>query len=328
MGGGSVIFLGMVLADLFVLVEELRGRLGAHSELLGGNEAQTRYALIDPLLRGLGWDLADPAQVRVEYKLGGGWADYALLGEAGKPVIIVEAKKLGTALQGVVTQGVGYCIQEGVPYFALTDGQRWELYETFQPVPLKDKLVASLDLTESPGETCLKALALWRMTAAAGRVRPAAEPVIAQTEPAAVPSQPSLPSSLPTPPAPPPTGNWNPLDSFKPSAGSKPQQIRLPDGSAVLVHSWPLVNAAIVGWLRSQAVLQDGMLPVKFGHSQSYFLNLVDDRGAGQPFANKHRVDGWFMNTNYNAAQHMNNARHVIKFAGRDPAQFAVSVQD
>ena len=33
------------------------------------SEMQTRYALIDPLLRELGWDTENPALVRPEYKV-------------------------------------------------------------------------------------------------------------------------------------------------------------------------------------------------------------------------------------------------------------------
>ena len=43
------------------------------------SEALTRATLIDPLLRELGWDTEDPALVAPEYRLGRGYADYALL---------------------------------------------------------------------------------------------------------------------------------------------------------------------------------------------------------------------------------------------------------
>lgn len=41
---------------------------------------RTRMALIDPLLSALGWTLSDPKEVIPEYKVDGGWADYALGG--------------------------------------------------------------------------------------------------------------------------------------------------------------------------------------------------------------------------------------------------------
>ena len=119
----------MVLDGLFNLVNELRERIETHGGQLRSNEMQTRYALIDPLLRELGWDTSDPALVTPEYSASGGRADYALLSD-GRPVVMVEAKRLGEDLQGAVTQGITYCIGQGTPHFAVTDGQRWEIYET------------------------------------------------------------------------------------------------------------------------------------------------------------------------------------------------------
>ena len=120
----------MLLEELLSVVETLRGRIAAHGPALRQSEALTRYALIDPLLRGLGWDTADPSQVLVEYRSESGSADYALLGADGKPQVIVEAKKLGTPLQTAVQQAINYCIIDGFRYFAVTDGQHWQLYNT------------------------------------------------------------------------------------------------------------------------------------------------------------------------------------------------------
>ena len=58
----------MLLEELLSVVETLRGRIAAHGPALRQSEALTRYALIDPLLRGLSWDTADPSQVVVEYR--------------------------------------------------------------------------------------------------------------------------------------------------------------------------------------------------------------------------------------------------------------------
>ena len=119
----------MPLDDLFTLIHELRERIDAHGDDLRKSEPLTRYALIDPLLRALGWNTADPALVVPEYKSGGGSADYALLGN-GKPLMMVEAKRLGTLLGDVVGQVIGYCLIQGTEHFAVSDGSRWEVYET------------------------------------------------------------------------------------------------------------------------------------------------------------------------------------------------------
>lgn len=84
----------MPLDELLGTVERLRGRIGEHGQSLRKSETLTRYALIDPLLRELGWDTSNPDQVVPEYPSSGGRADYALLAE-GTPRMMVEAKKLG-----------------------------------------------------------------------------------------------------------------------------------------------------------------------------------------------------------------------------------------
>ena len=53
----------MPLESLLELVETLRERIITHRAVLSQSEALTRYALIDPLLRELGWDTEDPTMV-------------------------------------------------------------------------------------------------------------------------------------------------------------------------------------------------------------------------------------------------------------------------
>ena len=168
----------MPLDDLFTLIHELRERIDAHGAALRQSEALTRYALIDPLLRALGWNTADPALVVPEYRSGSGSADYALLGN-GKPLMMVEAKKLGTPLPAVVSQVLTYCQEEGTLHFSVTDGRLWEVYETHRPVPKDKKLVVSFDLKDQdPAEVALQALALWRPGVQAGHVTPGHPPII------------------------------------------------------------------------------------------------------------------------------------------------------
>ena len=139
----------MLLDELYQTIEKLNGRMETHRDKLSQSEALTRNALVDPLLRSLGWDTEDPALVMPEYKLGSGFADYALLSD-GKPVIVIEAKKLGLPLDDAASQGIHYCVNDGIKYFAVTDGRKWDVYETHRPVPLFDKKIVSFDTTNPP----------------------------------------------------------------------------------------------------------------------------------------------------------------------------------
>ena len=89
----------MLLDELVGCIERLQERIRTHGASLRANETRTRMALIDPLLQALGWDVSDPAVVTPEYEARRGRADYALLRGDGKPAAIVEAKKLGEALE-------------------------------------------------------------------------------------------------------------------------------------------------------------------------------------------------------------------------------------
>lgn len=78
------------------LIRTLNIRMYRYRDELHNNEALTRYALIDPLLSALGWNLADPARVVPEYRPTDGErnaADY-LLRRNEKDVVLVEAKPL------------------------------------------------------------------------------------------------------------------------------------------------------------------------------------------------------------------------------------------
>jgi hypothetical protein len=168
----------MPLENLFKLIQNLSDRIQTHSVVLRKSEMLTRYVLIDPLLRELGWDTENPDQVRPEFRSGPGLSDYALFNN-GKPIIMVEAKKLDTSLQEKLGQAIQYCLTEGTPYFAVTDGRRWELYETHRPVPINEKRIIGVDiLDESASHVVFKMLSLWRSNVEMGAISVPQSPVI------------------------------------------------------------------------------------------------------------------------------------------------------
>lgn len=187
----------MNVKELQGLIETLKKRIRDHRNDLMASEALTRYALVDPLLRELGWDTGDPGQVRPEYTLREGEkygeADYALFKNdqdktvARKdgqkvPAVVVEAKRLGmfgkqdnqdqVSLDGLVglervlagaEQAMRYCNTDGIRYFAVTDGQFWHLFQTNKDGNLSEKKINSFVLTEEWAlADCLSAVELWR----------------------------------------------------------------------------------------------------------------------------------------------------------------------
>lgn len=309
----------MVLEDLHALIETLRDRITKHGPALRQSEALTRYTLIDPLLRELGWDTSDPAHVGVEVRFGSGSADYALLGAEGKPRVIVEAKKLGTPLKNAVSQGINYSIEDGILYFALTDGQHWELYETHRPVPLSQKLVMKLNLGGSVAETCLNALVLWRPSAADGHVQAGATPVV-----------PTDPTESPTPVEPPQTGSfsdetdgggWHALSEFSPQSGSKPQAVRYPSGDVqTTTDNWSDPIVAVVRWLYEKGHLKESHLPIQ-RTSKTYIVAATPTNPTGTKFSAKRQVGPFFLNVHGTAEAQIRNIRFVRQARWPQPSR-------
>ncbi|WP_376791034.1 hypothetical protein [Thermoflexus sp.] len=64
--------------QLLKTLQQLHERMDQYGERLRQNEMLTRYTLIDPLLRALGWNTEDPDQVIPEYTTEVGRPDYVL----------------------------------------------------------------------------------------------------------------------------------------------------------------------------------------------------------------------------------------------------------
>ena len=137
-------------------------------------EDQTRYAIIDPIIRALGWNTADPKECSIEHFLrnaqgDGGWADYALFLECDihaivegtvPPTVLIEAKSLRTPLDAHVEQLAWYVdaanMKKGVS--VLTNGNEWWIYDAGSlasrcPLPL-----ATVDITRGRGGAAARIL--------------------------------------------------------------------------------------------------------------------------------------------------------------------------
>ena len=108
----------------------LKQRIDLRGEYLARNEVPTRQMLIDPLLRALGWDFEDTGRVSLEHSSGRGRMDYALI-VAGRLRVAVEAKRYSVELTGGMRdQAYGYARMSGSKYAVVTNGNRWEMFDT------------------------------------------------------------------------------------------------------------------------------------------------------------------------------------------------------
>ena len=274
----------MLLDDLVGVIETLKERIATHGRVLRENETRTRMTLIDPLLQALGWDISDPAMVLPEYRVDVGWADYAPLGVGNKPAAVIEAKRLGSVVENHLDQAVGYCIQQGIAYAGVTDGSHWQLYRTFEPVPLVEKLVLDLSIADMPAhEFALKLLLLWRPNLSTGQPVKASASVF----PAELHDK-SLNSAMRGgPPArlaqssDPPTEitqitqvesdsaiterGWKPLSDVVPTPGDRPpSSLRLADGSERgMRKAWVALVESAAEWLWSNGLLTLSNVPIQ-----------------------------------------------------------------
>lgn len=326
----------MLLDDLYQTIEKLRERMEIHQDKLKQSEALTRSALVDPLLRALGWDTEDPALAMPEYRMDNNLiADYALLSN-GKTVIVVEAKSLNTPVDdtrpdGIVDKGIRYCMRDGIEYYVTTDGRKWNIYETHLPAPIADKKIVSFDTMDSPAAVCLDALALWRRSAQGGVVRKAQKPLLEpQQEPLVAVNQPeSAPAPVTTAPvattSPAHEGNWQTLAQWQPGKGDKiPSEIRFPDGSTSEMRRFWNIPAEVVRWLTRQGSLDEICIPVR-RHSR-YILSRSPVHPTGKEFTAPRRIESHYLETNYRGVDLITNANMIIEKAGKGvtPEQFSV----
>ena len=119
------------LAALYTVLQTVCTAAEANAGLFRRNEAATRAALIDPVLRALGWDTADVRMVEPEKTIGGELrVDYLLHDVTGKPRLVVEAKCLDASLDkhGYVSKVLGYALGFKVQTVFITDGLSWHCY--------------------------------------------------------------------------------------------------------------------------------------------------------------------------------------------------------
>ena len=302
----------------------LQTRIKTHSFVLRESEALTRYALIDPLLRFLDWDTADPSQVSPEYSTANGRADYALLKDDGEPVVLIEAKKLGQSLESATAQGIQYTLQNGVLYFAVTDGQRWNVYETHKPVPLSDKRILSFDIERSVAEAARNALAIWRPAVLEGSLRPV--PVLNEGR---------VSSYLPVSPSPSPLPK---LDGFmslpdviaqlkkEGSSGYRVRRVCLPDNTASEIEYWWQILREAVGWLAQHGHLETRMCPIERSDARSCVVNTKPFHPSGKALTSPERIGAFYFSRHGSAVAMLSDTVFVMRSVGMDPARVRIEI--
>src|SRR5258708_38934446 len=137
------------MATIKEAVEQARARIARYQAPVG--EQNTKAALIEPVLRVLGWDVEDVDEVHREYRQRSMDApvDYALVLD-NEPVLFVEAKGLRENLEDRRWAGqiVGYAAVAGVEWVVLTNGDEYRIYNAHAAVAVHDKLFRVARVTD------------------------------------------------------------------------------------------------------------------------------------------------------------------------------------
>ena len=311
----------MLLDELTELVGRLKERIEKHEDVLSKNETATRYALIDPLLTALGWDLQDPGQVRMEYDTGKGRVDYAMFarggGDTGSPELVVEAKNLGKPTSDGIDQSINYCLQDGVPCFVVTNGDAWEAYDLRKDGKLTDRRMVDFSLTATTQTTVMKMLWLWR-----GNFE--SESPIMPVVPDRPASQQTSPST-PLPPAAEPPSNVErsdrgiPLDEFNPNRGdSPPAAVLFPDGTKKKIAIWWFeIQTTVVEWLIETGRLTEADCPVR-GSKSGYLVHTSPVHKNGSPFRGRKQVGNLWIDSTADVPGQARKMKSILKVRNVD----------
>ena len=294
----------------------------ANTKLLQNNEAATRAALIDPILRALGWDPANVRMVEPERMVANKQSlDYVLKDAQESVRVVVEAKKLGESLDklGHVGALIGYAFSLKPTRCFLIDGLHWHYYSpahsSYEPVALLNLQAAN------PVEAALYLLQ-WLDAAHYGHgVPPLPNPQPVTSVPAQRP--PSTPNQAAPPaakPRPKPTTNHPQEPAFIAVShlhrldllpSQKPKQLRLPDGTIQAITTWK----AVLLELCRLVLATNAHLPIPFSDKagKKRFLISVDKQPVGASTGVAYQGKTVFVGTNYSREDCLANAMYAAQ---------------
>ena len=290
----------MLLEPLVSVLAEVKERLQRHNQELRQSEALTRSALIDPVLRALGWNTEDPDLARPEYRVRqvrNERVNYALLSPGGVAAAFIEAKSLGQSLEQDrdIDQLLRYAFADGIPYGVLTNGNNWHVYDLKMPggVAMRERRTLETSIADAePHECALRLLYLWRPNLASGQPAPANVPPRPVAAPVVTPT-PTPAGNIPA------SASWTPVSRVNPAPRSaSAQAIRFPDGEVRQVENWPKTLAELADWLVINGYLSSRQCPI----SSLGFINSEPRDVRGSLFRHYEQVSGGiYVNVNLTA---------------------------
>ncbi len=316
------------LSNLSDVLMQIKDSAGQYQTTLKKNEAATRAVLVDPILRALGWDIANTNMVEVEKTRNNVRADYALSDTNQIPRIIIEAKSLGSDLtkQNIVMSLVNYAFNFKLNDVFLTDGLTWHHFNEFTPGKLQPTKI--LDIANDD-PVSVAAYLVQHVDAAKFWPREETIDVLAQrveqleslvqtlskrisTMQQSVFPQPTSQPTQPTQTSTKPKQTFIDLNKFDNPAGKKPTHFRLPDGTVLDIRSWKDVLVESCKF----ALENNAKIPIPFpdriGKKTFLFNTSAPAKGISY-ISEQYNGRTIYIYTNYDSTNIIENSLYVLK---------------
>lgn len=331
------------LAGVVEVLEEVRQVALANRRSLGSSEAATRAALIDPILRCLGWNIENPNMVEVEKSLPHARIDYLLLDADAKPSLVVEAKALGKDLAGdeILISLFSYAVKAEVLDVILTDGVAWLHFDDFDLKnvgPRKTLNLTSSDLVQVASYLVeiLDAARYWPEAMGVDELAiqlSAVQSTVSSLQKEFERSKSGKPGGKGQAEGPSGVGisspsklNLVPLLEIEDATRTKPSQYQLPDGTLLAVSSWSEILLESVKFVLE--VVPD--LAVPFGDKAAGDVNLIATIRPPKSISStevEHGGEPVFVRTNYSANGCIENALHILELIPPEHVEVEPAVQ-
>ncbi len=303
------------LSNLRQVLSEVKVTANLYKTTLPSNEAATRAALIDPVLKALGWDIANPNMVEVEKTAKQSRTDYAVRDYSGVVQVVVEAKSLNKKLSNYDSQTIQYGHAFQISSVFLTDGIIWQHFTDFQPQGFKPTKTLDLE-NEDLGDIAaylvenLDAAKFWPeqpdVDVLAQRIGQLESDLRDLTQQVA-----RLPTGQPPPPPPPPL-NWVSLAPQILVRNASPSQLRLPNNQIIPVRYWKDVLTECCKY----ALATNPALTIPYADRAGQSMKLIDTSApsSDRSFVSiVHQGQTVYVYTNYDASTSVANAVHILE---------------
>ena len=265
----------------------IRNLIDTHTALLSHNETLVRYALINPLLGELNWDMSNPDEVMPEVKnfTRGKVADY----DMGNGTMIIEAKKLYTNLEEMSPELIISMNERGARYSVLTDGQRWIMYDKKAK---NNDPVMDVDITDSNEDVLPKLMHLHKSV------------VLSKTRSKRK------------------TKDWVSLQRILPSKLNPPTKIKK-GNQPTKIKKWIDVYVYVAKWLINEKHIRQTNCPLPSG-TKNYLVHTTNTHPNGTKFSSPEKIQEFYIEKKMNADRVIQNTLKLIKMVSPESTDFEV----